>query len=51
LRWDKERAARLRVELSPVRGHLPGDGAALEKAEALEIQSHADTQFLLFDLK
>jgi len=28
-----------------------GDGAALERAEALEIQSHADTQFLLFDLK
>jgi redox-sensitive bicupin YhaK (pirin superfamily) len=29
----------------------PGDGAALENFEALEIQSHADAQFLLFDLK
>jgi hypothetical protein len=27
-----------------------GDGAAFENFEALEIQSHADTQFLLFDL-
>jgi hypothetical protein len=28
-----------------------GDGAALENFEALEIQSRADAQFLLFDLK
>jgi redox-sensitive bicupin YhaK (pirin superfamily) len=29
----------------------PGDGAAFENFEALEIQSHAAAQFLLFDLK
>jgi redox-sensitive bicupin YhaK (pirin superfamily) len=28
-----------------------GDGAAVEKAETLEIRSHAGAQFLLFDLK
>jgi quercetin 2,3-dioxygenase len=28
----------------------PGDGAAFENFETLEIQSHADAQFLLFDL-
>ncbi len=28
-----------------------GDGAALENFDTLEIQSHADAQFLLFDLK
>jgi redox-sensitive bicupin YhaK (pirin superfamily) len=28
-----------------------GDGAALENFDALEIQGHADAQFLLFDLK
>ncbi len=29
----------------------PGDGAGLENFAALEIRSHADAQFLLFDLK
>ena len=29
----------------------PGDGAAFEHFETLEIQGHADAQFLLFDLK
>jgi redox-sensitive bicupin YhaK (pirin superfamily) len=29
----------------------PGDGAAIENADALEIVSGADSQFLLFDLK
>ena len=28
-----------------------GDGAAIENAEALEIQSREGAQFLLFDLK
>ena len=28
-----------------------GDGAAIENAESLEIQSREDAQFLLFDLK
>jgi len=29
----------------------PGDGASVESAEALEIQSREGAQFLLFDLK
>jgi hypothetical protein len=28
-----------------------GDGAAIEDADAIEIASHASSEFLLFDLK
>jgi hypothetical protein len=28
----------------------PGDGAAFENFDVLDIRSHADAQFLLFDL-
>lgn len=39
-------------EISVSGEHLKsGDGAAIENSEMLEIRSHADAQFLLFDLK
>ena len=50
-----ERAQWLHIitgEVSVSGEHLKtGDGAAIENASALEIQGHADAEFLLFDLK
>ena len=52
---SSERAQWLHVidgEVSVSGEHLKtGDGAAIENASALEIQGHADAEFLLFDLQ
>ncbi len=54
-RTEAERGLWLHVidgEVSVLGEHLkPGDGAAIENADALEIQSREGAQFLLFDVK